>query len=126
MTTSASEPPAGAATQETVSEITIEDFAKLDLRIARILSAEYVEGADKLLKLTVDLGGPTRTIFAGIRSAYQPEQLQGRLTLVLANLKPRKMRFGLSEGMVLAAGAGGKDIFILSPDDGAQPGMKVK
>ncbi|MFL6619246.1 MAG: methionine--tRNA ligase, partial [Povalibacter sp.] len=80
----------------------------------------------KLLKLTVDIGDAQRTIFAGIRSAYTPEQVVGRLTLVLANLKPRKMRFGMSEGMVLAAGPGGKDIFLLAPDSGAVPGMKVK
>ena len=90
-------------------------------------SAELVEGADKLLKLTVDLGGDERrTIFAGIRQAYAPEQLVGRLTVVVANLEPRKMRFGMSDGMVLAAGPGGKDIFLLSPDPGAAPGMKVK
>lgn len=108
------------------SEITVEEFAKLDLRIAKIVAAETVEGADKLLKLTLDLGEGQRTVFAGIRSAYSPEQLPGRMTLVLANLKPRKMRFGVSEGMVLAAGPGGKDIFLLSPDAGATPGMKVK
>jgi methionyl-tRNA synthetase len=112
-------------------EATIDDFAKLDLRIAKILNAELVEGADKLLKLTVDIGElGTRTIFAGIRAAYEPAQLIGRLTLVFANLKPRKMRFGLSEGMVMAAGSdeatGEKKIFILSPDSGALPGMKVK
>jgi methionyl-tRNA synthetase len=107
-------------------EITVDEFAKLDLRIAQIVAAETVEGADKLLKLTLDLGAGQRTVFAGIRSAYSPEQLPGRMTLVLANLKPRKMRFGVSEGMVLAAGPGGKDIFLLSPDTGAMPGMKVK
>jgi methionyl-tRNA synthetase len=107
-------------------EVTVEDFAKLDLRIAKILAAEVVEGADKLLRLTLDLGEGQRTVFAGIRSAYAPEQLPGRMTLVLANLKPRKMRFGVSEGMVLAAGPGGKDIFLLAPDSGATPGMKVK
>jgi methionyl-tRNA synthetase len=107
-------------------EITVDEFAKLDLRIAKIVAAETVEGADKLLKLTLDLGAGQRTVFAGIRSAYSPEQLPGRMTLVLANLKPRKMRFGVSEGMVLAAGPGGKDIFLLSPDTGAMPGMKVK
>jgi methionyl-tRNA synthetase len=107
-------------------EITVEDFAKLDLRIAKIVAAEVVDGADKLLKLTLDLGEGQRTVFAGIRSAYSPEQLPGRMTLVLANLKPRKMRFGVSEGMVLAAGPGGKDIFLLAPDAGATPGMKVK
>jgi methionyl-tRNA synthetase len=107
-------------------EVTVEDFAKLDLRIAKIVAAEAVEGADKLLKLTLDLGEGQRTVFAGIRSAYSPEQLPGRMTLVLANLKPRKMRFGVSEGMVLAAGPGGQDIFLLAPDAGATPGMKVK
>jgi len=106
--------------------IEIDDFAKIDLRIARIIKAESVEGAEKLLQLTVDLGTETRNIFAGIRSAYAPEELEGKLTVVVANLKPRKMRFGVSEGMVLAAGPGGKDIWILSPDQGAQPGMKVK
>jgi len=115
-----------AEQSDTNSRITIDDFAKLDLRIARIVSAELVEGADKLLKLTVDLGNDTRQIFAGIRSAYEPRELVDRLTLVLANLEPRKMRFGLSEGMVLAAGPGGKDIFLLSPDSGATAGMKVK
>jgi methionyl-tRNA synthetase len=115
-----------AANAETAGEVTIEEFARLDLRIAKILSADLVEGADKLLRVTLDVGEGQRTVFAGIRSAYAPEQLVGRLTLVLANLKPRKMRFGVSEGMVLAAGPGGKDIFLLSPDSGAMPGMKVK
>ncbi len=116
--------PASAATAP--AEITVEDFAKIDLRIAKIIAAEAVEGADKLLKLTLDIGDAQRTVFAGIRSAYTPEQIVGRLTVVLANLKPRKMRFGISEGMVLAAGPGGKDIFLLSPDSGATAGMKVK
>ncbi len=107
-------------------EIDFDDFAKLDLRVARIVRAEHVEGADKLLRLTLDLGGETRNVFAGIKSAYAPEDLEGRLTVMVANLKPRKMRFGVSEGMVLAAGPGGKDLWILSPDEGAQPGMKVK
>ncbi|CCE25664.1 methionine--tRNA ligase [Methylotuvimicrobium alcaliphilum] len=106
--------------------IEFDDFAKLDLRIARIVKAEHVEGADKLLQLTVDIGDETRNIFAGIKSAYAPEDLIGKLTLVVANLKPRKMRFGLSEGMVLAAGPGGKDIWLLNPDQGAVPGMRVK
>ena len=106
--------------------IEFDDFAKLDLRIARIIKAEPVEGADKLLQLTVDIGDETRNIFAGIKSAYAPEDLTDKLTLVVANLKPRKMRFGLSEGMVLAAGPGGKDIWLLSPDQGAVPGMRVK
>jgi methionyl-tRNA synthetase len=107
-------------------EISFDDFAKIDLRIAKIVKAEHVEGADKLLQLTLDLGGDTRNVFAGIKSAYKPEDLEGKLTVMVANLAPRKMRFGLSEGMVLAAGPGGKDLFILNPDDGAQAGMKVK
>ncbi|MEJ2620459.1 MAG: methionine--tRNA ligase [Candidatus Thiodiazotropha sp.] len=106
--------------------IQFDDFAKLDLRIARIAKAEHVEGADKLLQLTLDLGGETRNVFAGIKSAYAPEDLQGKLTVMVANLAPRKMRFGISEGMVLAAGPGGKNLYILNPDDGAQPGMRVK
>ena len=106
--------------------ISIDDFAKVDLRVARIAAAAYVEGADKLLQLTLDLGGETRNVFAGIRSAYDPKDLEGRLTVMVANLAPRKMKFGLSEGMVLAAGPGGKELFILSPDDGAQPGMRIK
>ena len=122
----ATAPAAAVANVQGGAEVTVEDFAKLDLRIAKIVAAETVEGADKLLKLTLDLGDGQRTVFAGIRSAYAPEQLPGRMTLVLANLKPRKMRFGVSEGMVLAAGPGGKDIFLLAPDAGATPGMKVK
>ncbi|MCQ8129253.1 methionine--tRNA ligase [Methylomonas rivi] len=106
--------------------IEIDDFAKIDLRIAKIINAEHVEGAEKLLHLTVDIGDETRSIFAGIKSAYAPEDLIGKLTVVVANLKPRKMRFGLSEGMVLAAGPGGKDLWVLSPDAGAQAGMRVK
>jgi len=106
--------------------ITIDEFAKIDLRVARIVKAEHVEGADKLLKLTLDLGGDTRTVFAGIKSAYDPAALEGRLTVVVANLAPRKMKFGLSQGMVLAASGEGPGIFLLSPDSGAQPGMKVK
>jgi len=106
--------------------ISFDDFAKVDLRIARIVKAEHVDGADKLLQLTLDIGNETRNVFAGIKSAYSPQDLEGRLTVMVANLAPRKMRFGVSEGMVLAAGPGGEDLFILSPDDGAQPGMKVK
>lgn len=106
-------------------EITFDDFAKVDLRVALIANAEHVEGADKLLKLTLDLGGETRQVFAGIKSAYDPASLIGQHTVMVANLAPRKMRFGMSEGMVLAAGPGGKDIFILNPHDGAQPGMRV-
>ncbi|MCU7941054.1 MAG: methionine--tRNA ligase [Candidatus Thiodiazotropha sp. (ex Cardiolucina cf. quadrata)] len=106
--------------------IQFDDFAKLDLRIARIAKAEHVEGADKLLQLTLDLGGETRNVFAGIKSAYAPMDLEGKLTVMVANLAPRKMRFGVSEGMVLAAGPGGKELYILNPDEGAQPGMRVK
>ncbi len=106
--------------------ISIDDFAKVDLRIAKIIKAKHVEGADKLLQLTLDIGGETRNVFAGIKSAYSPEDLEGRHTVMVANLAPRKMRFGVSEGMVLAAGPGGSDLFILSPDEGATPGMKVK
>ncbi|KNC65845.1 methionine--tRNA ligase [Pseudoalteromonas ardens] len=106
-------------------EIEFNDFAKVDLRVAKIANAEHVEGADKLLKLTLDLGGETRQVFAGIKSAYAPEDLIGKLTVMVANLKPRKMRFGMSEGMVLAAGPGGKEIYILNPDEGSQPGMRV-
>ncbi|WP_133469477.1 methionine--tRNA ligase [Paraglaciecola marina] len=106
--------------------ISFEDFAKIDLRIARIAKAEHVEKADKLLRLELDLGGETRQVFAGIKSAYQPEDLEGKLTVMVANLAPRKMRFGMSEGMVLAAGPGGEDLWILNPEEGAQPGMKVK
>ena len=108
------------------AEIEFDDFAKLDLRIARIVKAEHVEGADKLLRLTLDIGNETRNVFAGIKSAYQPEDLEGKLTVMVANLKPRKMRFGISEGMVLAAGPGGNELWILHPDEGAQPGMRVK
>jgi len=109
-------------------EIAFDDFAKVDLRIVRIAKAEYVEGADKLLKLTLDLGGETRTVFSGIRSAYAPEALEGHLTVMVANLAPRKMRFGVSEGMVLAAGgASGKDggVYLLEPHSGAEPGQRV-
>jgi len=106
--------------------ISFEDFAKLDLRIARITKAAHVEGADKLLRLTLDIGGETRNVFAGIKSAYTPEALQGKLTVMVANLAPRKMRFGVSEGMVLAAGPGGSELFVLHPDEGAEPGMRVK
>jgi methionyl-tRNA synthetase len=113
--------------QDPISD-TIEypDFAKVDLRVVKIIKAEQVEGAEKLLQLTLDLGGETRNVFAGIKSAYAPEDLEGKLTVMVANLAPRKMRFGVSEGMVLAAGPGGKELFILTPDSGATPGMRVK
>ncbi|QLE85816.1 MULTISPECIES: methionine--tRNA ligase [Shewanella] len=107
-------------------EISFDDFAKLDLRIARIAKAEHVPEANKLLKLQLDLGGETKQVFAGIKSAYAPEDLEGKLTVMVANLAPRKMRFGVSEGMVLAAGPGKKDLWILEPHEGAQPGMRVK
>ena len=107
--------------------IDFETFARVELRVAEILNAEHVEGADKLLRLTLDLGGEQRNVFAGIKEAYpEPEKLVGRLTVCVANLAPRKMRFGVSEGMVLAAGPGGSDIFLLEPDAGAKPGMAVK
>ena len=115
--------PASAA-EVPLPEIGIEDFLKVDLRVARILEADYVDGADKLLKLTLDVGNGHRQVFSGIRSAYRAEDLPGRLTVVVANLKARKMRFGLSEGMVLAA-AGGDGIFLVAPDSGAEPGMRV-
>ncbi len=106
--------------------ISIEDFGKIDLRIARILDAQHVPGADKLLQLTLDIGSGQRTVFAGIKSAYDPETLKGRLTVMVANLAPRKMKFGLSEGMVLAASGESGGPFLLAPDSGAQPGMRVK
>jgi methionyl-tRNA synthetase len=118
--------PSGDA-EAIAAPITIDTFAQLDLRIAKIVAAEYVTGSDKLLKLRVDLGAAgEREIFSGIRSAYEPTTLIGRLTIVVANLAPRKMRFGVSSGMVLAAGAGGSEIFLLTPDAGARPGMRVK
>ena len=122
-----SNPPKTDKPMEPIAEtITFDDFAKLDLRVARIADAQHVEGADKLLQLTLDIGSETRNVFAGIKSAYAPEDLIGKLTVMVANLAPRKMKFGVSEGMVIAAGPGGKDIWLLSPDDGAQPGMRIK
>lgn len=106
--------------------VSFEDFAKVDLRVALISKAEHVDGAKKLLRLTLDLGGETRNVFAGIKSAYSPEDLEGKLTVMVANLAPRKMKFGISEGMVLAAGPGGEDLWILEPHQGAQPGMRIK
>jgi methionyl-tRNA synthetase len=119
------DPNSPLAKEPIAAEIEFDDFAKVDLRVAKIAKAEHVEGADKLLKLTLDLGGETRRVFAGIKSAYAPEDIEGKLTVMVANLKPRKMRFGMSEGMVLAAGPGGKEIYILNPDDGSEPGMRV-
>ena len=119
------ETPKGPLTDDPIAaEISFDEFAKVDLRIARIASAQYVEGADKLLQLTLDLGGETRNVFSGIRSAYSPEALEGRLTVMVANLAPRKMRFGVSEGMVLAS-ANQDGIYLLSPDSGAEPGQRV-
>ncbi|WP_300483713.1 methionine--tRNA ligase [Shewanella sp.] len=118
-----SEPLVNDPISETIN---FDDFAKIDLRIARIIKAEHVADADKLLKLQLDIGGETRQVFAGIKSAYSPEDLEGKLTVMVANLAPRKMRFGMSEGMVLAAGPGGSDLWILEPHEGAQPGMRVK
>ncbi len=120
----AAETPAEGAGPDIIDFAT---FARIDLRVAEIVAAEHVEGADKLLRLTLDLGELGRKqVFAGIKSAYQPEQLVGRLTVMVANLAPRKMRFGISEGMVLAAGPGGREIYLLEPHAGARPGMQVK
>ena len=118
--------PAPKDDEKESATINFDDFAKVDLRIAKIVAADHVEGADKLLQLTLDLGdGQTRNVFSGIKAAYQPEDLVGKLTVVVANLAPRKMKFGISEGMVLAAGPGGADIWLLEPHAGAQPGMRV-
>jgi methionyl-tRNA synthetase len=116
-----------AAIAPIAETISIDDFSKIDLRVARIVNAEHVEGAEKLLKLTLDIGeAQPRNVFAGIKSAYDPETLIGRMTVMVANLAPRKMKFGLSEGMVLAASNETPGLFILSPDAGAQPGMRIK
>ncbi len=117
----------GKAITPIAETISIDEFSKIDLRVAKIVNAEHVEGAEKLLKLTLDIGeAQTRTVFAGIKSVYDPEKLKGRMTVMVANLAPRKMKFGLSEGMVLAASGETPGLFILSPDDGAQPGMRIK
>ncbi|HYJ08742.1 MAG TPA: methionine--tRNA ligase subunit beta, partial [Polyangiaceae bacterium] len=114
------------AAEPLAPECSIDDFTKVDLRVARVINAEHIPEANKLLKLTVSLGGEnTRTIFAGIKAAYEPEKLIGRLVVIVANLAPRKMKFGISEGMVVAAGAGGKEVFVLAPDSGAKPGHRV-
>ena len=118
---------AGTAARADAKTISIDEFTKIDLRVAKIVNAEHVDGADKLLRLTLDVGeGRHRIVFAGIKSAYKPEELIGRLTPMVANLEPRKMKFGLSEGMVLAASGDGAGIFLLAPDSGALPGMRVK
>jgi methionyl-tRNA synthetase len=119
------EPPKPPVLLPVGETISIDDFGRIDLRIARIVDAELVPDADKLLKLTLDIGIESRTVFAGIRSAYTPKELVGRLTVMVANLAPRKMRFGESQGMVLAAGDG-SSIYLLSPDSGAVPGMRIK
>jgi methionyl-tRNA synthetase len=119
----AAQAAAGPASTDTIA---FEDFAKVDLRIVEIVAAEVVEGADKLLRLTLSLGDSRKQVFAGIRSAYEPSELVGKLTVMVANLAPRKMRFGVSEGMVLAAGPGGRELFLLEPHAGARPGMQVK
>ncbi|AUQ24757.1 methionine--tRNA ligase [Dickeya zeae] len=124
----AAKPASGPLADNPIQDtIDFADFDKVDMRVALIQKAELVDGSDKLLRLTLDLGGQTRQVFSGIRAAYpDPSALEGRLTVLVANLAPRKMRFGISEGMVMAAGPGGKDIFLLSPDSGAQPGMQIK
>ncbi|MBI4821622.1 MAG: methionine--tRNA ligase [Deltaproteobacteria bacterium] len=123
----AAKPEAKGAPEGPPKEITIDEFSKIDLRVGLVKLAELVEGADKLLKLTIDLGEPDpRTVFAGIRTAYTPEQVTGRKVAVVANLKPRKMKFGLSQGMVLAAGPGGKEIWLLAVPDDAPPGSEIK
>jgi methionyl-tRNA synthetase len=133
LTTSATETDAapagnGELTKEPLAaEIEFDAFAAVDLRVALILKAEHVDGADKLLRLTLDIGDEQRNVFSGIKSAYpNPSELEGRLTMMIANLKPRKMRFGISEGMVMAAGPGGEEIYLLSPDSGAKPGQRIK
>ncbi|MBN2843964.1 MAG: methionine--tRNA ligase subunit beta, partial [Sedimentisphaerales bacterium] len=113
------------AAEPLAEQIEIDDFLKVDLRVVKIISAEAVVESDKLVKLQVDLGGEQRQILAGIRKAYMPEDLVGRNVVICANLKPRKMKFGISEGMILAAGSGGEDIFISSPDEGAKPGQRL-
>ena len=117
----AAEAPAGAP-----ERITIDTFRKLDLRVARVVEASLVDGSDKLLRLSLDLGGERRQVFAGIRGAYEPAALVGRLIVMVANLEPRKMRFGVSEGMVLCASGEASGLFVLSPDSGAQPGMRIR
>ena len=113
--------------KEENNNIQIDDFMKVDLRVARVKEASHVEGADKLLSITLDLGDlGTKNVFAGIKSVYEPSQLQDKLVVMVYNLAPRKMRFGVSEGMILAASDSEGGIFILSPDSGAKPGQKIK
>ena len=114
------------AAEPLAAECTIDDFAKVDLRVARVIAAEDVPDAKKLLKLTLSLGGgATKNVFAGIKEAYKPQELLGRLVICVANLAPRKMKFGMSEGMVCAAGPGGADVFVITVDEGAVPGQRV-
>ena len=122
----ASPPPSPASHGDPTPTISIDDFMKIDLRVARVADAQHVEGADKLVKLILDLGGEQRQVFAGIKAHYEPEQLKGRLVVMVANLAPRKMRFGESQGMVLAASGDGTGVFLLDTDSGAEPGMRVK
>jgi methionyl-tRNA synthetase len=121
----AAKAPVAAAAKDADAPISIDEFFRVDLRVAAVLEASTVEGSDKLLKLLLDLGSEQRTVFSGIRSAYRPEDLVGRKVVMVANLAPRKMRFGTSEGMVICAGDDAGGIFLLSPDDGAQPGSRV-
>ena len=123
-TQNAESPSAGPA-EPIAPECTIDDFAKIDLRIAKVIKAEPVEGADKLLRLQLDVAGLQKTCMAAIAQAYKPEDLTDKIVIYLANLKPRQMKFGLSEGMILASGTGGKDIFVLTADPGAKPGQRV-
>ncbi|MBM3395404.1 MAG: methionine--tRNA ligase subunit beta, partial [Betaproteobacteria bacterium] len=118
--------PTVAPANATPATISIDEFMKIDLRVARVVNAEHVDGAEKLIKLQLDIGTEQRQVFAGIKSAYDPEALKGRLVVMVANLAPRKMRFGESQGMVLAASGDGPGIFLIDPDSGALPGMKVK
>ena len=115
----------GTSIEPIADEINYDDFAKLDLRVAHIIDAKAVEKSNKLLQLTLDIGFETRTVFAGISSAYEPDQLIGKQVIMVANLAPRKMRFGVSEGMVLCAGSDDDGLFVLHPDNGAKPGMRV-
>src|ERR1700719_68711 len=122
----AAAPPAGSAGGSPgPATLSLDEFTRVDLRVARIVEAETVAGADKLLKLTLDLGSETRTVFAGIKSAYDPQALKGRLTVMVANLAPRKMKFGVSAGMVLVASGEAPGLYLLSPDSGATPGMRI-
>jgi methionyl-tRNA synthetase len=118
--------PSGPLVEEPIAqEITYEEFMKVDLRVTQVAKAELVEGADKLVRLELDLGGESRTVLAGIRKAYDIKDLEGKKMIMVANLAPRKMKFGVSEGMILAAGPGGSEVFALTVDEGAQPGMRV-